>query len=161
MEYIFLVFSTDSNSKEDSEAAMKDLLEKYNSRAEKIGLKNFIISTSSYHACDTLGNMECFTTMIQREVRCNSFSLPLFKLYNVLLHQPEKPPPPPRDVIDRAIAEGIIDGQGISDTVVKKKTSKTKRRHSLKQGSLAMTIAAQQKVVQKKEHGSPKKFFRF
>ena len=47
MEYIFLVFSTDTNSKEDSEAAMKDLLEKYNSRVEKIGLKNFIISTSS------------------------------------------------------------------------------------------------------------------
>lgn len=69
VEHIFLSFSTEPHCKVDREAIVKQLLEQYNSRAEKIGLKNFVISTRAHHASDAVGNMECFTTMIQREVR--------------------------------------------------------------------------------------------
>lgn len=46
---------------------MRELLDEYNSKAERVGLKNFIIS---HDASDSVGDdMEYFTTMIQREVR--------------------------------------------------------------------------------------------
>lgn len=66
MEYIILAFSKDSESKIDSEAIVTQLLDQYNSRAERVGLKNFIVSTRTYHSAD---NMECYTISVQREVR--------------------------------------------------------------------------------------------
>lgn len=75
--------------------------------------------------------------------------------------QPDKPPTPPRRVIDRAIANGVIDGEGISDetvSIVKKKRKRS--RPSFGNGTIPMmTISAQQKVVQKKEPTN-KKIFR-
>ena len=71
MENIFLGFSSESNSKATNEAVIKQMLEQYNSKAEKIGLKNYLLTTTAHHsvhACDALGGRECFTTLIHREV---------------------------------------------------------------------------------------------
>lgn len=144
VEYIILAFSKDSTSNIDSEGIAKKLLEQYNTRAERVGLKSFVISTGTHHSVD---NMECFTISIQRE--------------------PDRPPTPPRDVIDRAIANGILDGEGINERkVTPKKRGKGKRKGRFRipfhHHGIPMTIAAQQKVVQKKdkEITSAKKIFR-
>lgn len=73
--------------------------------------------------------------------------------------QPDKPPTPPRRVIDRAIANGVIDGEGISDDsicVIKKKRRRSKP--TIIGGLPMMTFAAQQKVVKKKEPSNNKIF---
>lgn len=140
---------------------IKQLLEQYNSRAEKTGLKKFVIATTYHHAHNISGDEEYFTTLIHREVsQWDSTHLPIIIIDHDLFLQPEKPPPP-RTVINRAIEEGIIDGSGISDgeTVVKKKCKVKKRRP--KYTIPAMTIAAQQKIVQKKEPKNEPKGFRF
>lgn len=93
------------------------------------------------------------------------YKLPRVNLqaYYIIFIQPDKPLPP-RDVIDRAIAQGIIDGEGISDSsikLIKKKSNKSKGRFKLPfhHHGIPMTIAAQQKIVQKKS-ASAKKIFR-
>lgn len=72
VEYIILAFSKDSTSNIDSEGIAKKLLEQYNTRAERVGLKSFVISTGTHHSVD---NMECFTISIQREVSKRVVSL--------------------------------------------------------------------------------------
>lgn len=62
--------------------------------------------------------------------------------------QPAKPLPTPSEVIARAIAGGILSGEGLSH-VEKKKKKKGKKVFSSSEG-IPMTIAAQKKVVQKK-----------
>ena len=66
-------------------------------------------------------------------------------------------------MIKQAIAKGILDGAGISTQThiskLKKKSSKSKRIFTHHDG-IPMTIAAQKKVVKKKEQTNPKKVFR-
>ena len=63
--------------------------------------------------------------------------------------QPAKPLPTPSEVIARAIAGGILSGEGLSHVEKKKKKKKGKKVFSSSEG-IPMTIAAQKKVVQKK-----------
>ena len=70
-------------------------------------------------------------------------------------------------MIDRAIANGILDGEGISDKRItpKKKKGKGKSKGRFRipfhHHGIPMTIASQQKVVQKKDKDtSAKKIFR-
>lgn len=89
--------------------------------------------------------------------------------YTIILHnfapnpQIEKLGPSAKDVIKKAIAKGVLDGSGISSqthpTKLKKRPSKSKRVFSHCEG-IPMTIAAQKKVVKKKEQTSSKKIFR-
>lgn len=65
MEYIVLAFGKDSTSTEDYESIVKQLLEQYNSRAERVGLKKFLVSMGAHHSGD---NMECCTISLRREV---------------------------------------------------------------------------------------------
>jgi len=75
----------------------------------------------------------------------------------------EKPGPSANEVIARAIAKGILDGEGI--TVQKhikkpKGTTKKSRRVFSRYDGIPMTIAAKQKVVGKKQfHDSHRKPF--
>ena len=77
--------------------------------------------------------------------------------------QSEKPGPSANEVIARAIAKGILDGEGI--TVQKhikkpKGTTKKSRRVFSRYDGIPMTIAAKQKVVGKKQfHDSHRKPF--
>ena len=65
VEYIILEFCKEHESKIDGDTIVKQMLEQYNSRAERVGLKNFVVSTGVHHSVNT---MECFTISIQREV---------------------------------------------------------------------------------------------
>lgn len=67
VEHIILAFSKNSNSKIDSKAIVEQLLEQYNSKAERVGLKHFIVSMITHHSTN---NMECYTISVQREVSC-------------------------------------------------------------------------------------------
>lgn len=83
--------------------------------------------------------------------------------YSYIHFQREKPGPPPRDVIARAVANGLIDIGGDSDIITpQKQISKPKKKgriYALHNG-IPTTIAAQRKVVKKKVEQSPKRVFR-
>ena len=75
--------------------------------------------------------------------------------------QGEKPAPPPKDVIAKAVAMGILDGSGIVDQPRKRKKHKKPKRVFTCCEGIPMTIAAQKKVVQKKSTIQLSPVFRF
>ncbi len=68
VEHIFLKFSQ-ADKKQDSEAMVGEILEQYNTKAEKTGMKNFIISFAANQDSDDSDQENSgFSIIIQREV---------------------------------------------------------------------------------------------
>lgn len=78
--------------------------------------------------------------------------------------QPAKPAPLPKEVIAGAIARGILQANGILEQQQIKRPRKAKKPHQKifsHHDGIPMTFAAQQKIVQKKQHKqSPARPFR-
>ena len=65
--------------------------------------------------------------------------------------QPEEPSPSPADVIARAVASGVLSGEGIGlQKQIKTKRKKKAPRIFSQHKGIPMTISAQKKVVSKK-----------
>ena len=70
VEHIFLNFDTQPKDKKSGEATVNEMVEEYNDKAEKTGMKNFMISTIANQDSDEDSeNDEGFSIVIQREVQ--------------------------------------------------------------------------------------------
>ena len=73
VEHIFLKFNAQRDNRKDCEAMVSDVLEQYNARAERTGMKNFISTITNQDCNGNDNNSDSdentgFSIVIQREV---------------------------------------------------------------------------------------------